>query len=237
MSLRRSARAALIAGTLTAGIAWSAAPAAAERLQLLDGVYRTVPNDTRVARGGANQGDPELLHERPESRVPDTGAASTLDPYKLCQAIGPFRMMAQSKLKLELVAASDRLVMLFEDTAHGYLRSLYLGRDHPADFKPHYAFQGDSVARWQGDDLVIDTVGFNDRTWLNGHVKASDALHLQERIHPLAGGRYLEYHMTAKDPKSLARPYSYVRYFERIEEPIQQNVCEIDSDWSPEKGF
>jgi hypothetical protein len=79
----------------------------------------------------------------------------------------------------------------------------------------------------EGDTLIVDTVGFNDSTWLNDNgAPQSDALHLVERIRPILKGKYLEYVVTADDPKVLAKPYSYTRYYEKLKTEIMEDVCE-----------
>jgi len=79
-------------------------------------------------------------------------------------------------------------MVLFEDTAHGHLRTLHLNRPPPSN-PGEGTWLGDSPAHWEGDTLVVDTVGFNDRTWLNDQgAQHSDALHLVERIRPILSG-------------------------------------------------
>ena len=69
--------------------------------------------------------------------------------------------------------------------------------------------------------------GFNERTWLNDTgAQHTDALHLIERIRPVLGGKYLEYKVTADDPKALAKPSTYVRYCEKLTTEIMEDVCE-----------
>jgi hypothetical protein len=105
------------------------------------------------------------------------------------------------------------------------MRTIYLTRGHRATPRPTWL--GDSVGRWEGDTLVVDTLGFNDATWLNDEgAQHSDALHLVERIRPIAGGQYLDYQMTAADPKALARPYSYTRYFRKLDSEIMDDPCQ-----------
>ena len=143
----------------------------------------------------------------------------------MCQPVGPFRMMAKEQTKIELVPVDRMVVVLFEDLSHGMMRSIYLKRGHQA--KPELTWHGDSTGRWEGDTLVIDTVGFNDRTWLNEEgAQHSDALHLVERIRPLQNGQYLEYKMTAEDPKALAKPYTYTRYFKKLDSEIVDDPCQ-----------
>ena len=94
---------------------------------------------------------------------------------------------------------------MFENIALGNKREVYLARkEHPKEYEASYL--GDSIARFEGDALVVDTVGFNEMTWLNdAGVRHSDALHLVERIRPIQAGRYLEYRVSADDPKTLAK--------------------------------
>ena len=172
-----------------------------------------------------NSGSPAAIELLGEAARTSKTADSKKDPWKMCQPVGPFRMMAVPEAKIELAPTSSMIVMLYEDLSHGMFRSIYLKRGHPA--KPEPTWLGDSVAHWDGGTLVVDTVGFNDRTWLNdagaGH---SDALHLVERIRPVLGGEYLEYKMTAEDPKALAKPYTYTRYYKKLATEIMDDVCE-----------
>jgi len=99
--------------------------------------------------------------------------------------------------KIELVPVSSMMVMLFEDLSHGMMRSIYLKRGHRAKTDPTWL--GDSVGRWEGTTLVVDTTSFNDQIWLNDEgAQHSDALHLVERIRPVLGGQYLEYKVTPR---------------------------------------
>jgi hypothetical protein len=68
-------------------------------------------------------------------------------------------------------------------------------------------WMGDSVARWEGDTLVVDAIGFNDKTWLSGVGSIhSEALHVVERYTPNADGT-LGYEATVTDPKALTKPW------------------------------
>ncbi|MGC4028618.1 MAG: hypothetical protein QM696_07090 [Steroidobacteraceae bacterium] len=229
-----------------ASLLWCAVLAAASPLSIgaapgkpgspdsLAGIWQSIPDGKVLPGGMKNSGSPSEIVTLPGATKPVKGEAGQQDPYKLCQAVGAFRMMALPDIRMEFVPAPGRLVMLFEDISHGHMRSLYTDRStHPADYQPRYAFQGDSIAHWEGSTLVVDTTGFNQRTWLNDSTIASDALHLVERIRPLPDGRHLEYRMTATDSKSLAKPYSYVRYFQRSDAPIEDDSCHIENSWNP----
>lgn len=193
----------------------------------LAGVYQAIPQGTTLPGGLRNAGSPADIALQPAAvqRLKTLDLAE--DPEKMCQPIGPFRMMARERTKIELVPAlaHGMIVMFFEDLSHGLMRTIFLNRSHPA--KPSLNWFGDSVGRLEGTTLVVDTIGFNDRTWLNeAGAQHSDALHLVERIQPILGGKYLEYRVTADDPMVLSKPYTYVRYYEKLSTEIMQDVCE-----------
>lgn len=186
----------------------------------LTGVYQSIPNGTILPSGRRNQGSPAEVVSRIKALDPKQ------DPAKICQVIGPFRMMARDETRIEIIPESYMIMVLFEDTAHGHLRTFYLNRPHPSKLGDG-TWLGDSSAHWEADTLVVDTVGFNDRTWLNDHgAQHSDAFHLVERIRPILSGKYLEYKVTADDPKALAKPYTYTRYYEKVKSEIKEDICE-----------
>jgi hypothetical protein len=156
------------------------------------------------------------------------------DPLRMCQPLGEFRMMARDGVTIELAPATGMIAMLFENTALGVMRIIYLNRGHVAarangpepGIEPGGTWLGDSVGRWEGQTLVVDTTGFNTRTWLNdAGAQHSEALHLTERIRSVLGGQYLEYKMTVEDPNALAKPYTYARYFKKLDREIEDDIC------------
>jgi hypothetical protein len=191
----------------------------------LQGVYQSIPAQTTLPGGLKNMGSPAAIELAPAAARQAQSIDLKSDPWKMCQPVGPFRMMAADRAKIELAQVSSMIVMLFEDLSHGMLRSIYLRRGHPAKLQPDWL--GDSVGRWEGDTLVVDTTGFNDQTWLNEKgAQHSPELHLVERIRLMPGGEYLEYKATAEDPKMLAKPYSYTRYFKKLDTEIEDDPCE-----------
>jgi hypothetical protein len=148
------------------------------------------------------------------------------DPAKHCMVVGPFRMMARDDTKFELLTTNNRATLMFENIALGNKREIYLSRTkHVTGGAPTYL--GDSIAHFDGDTLVVDTVGLNDMTWLNDTgAPHSESLHLVERIRPVQNGSYLEYRVTADDPKTLTQPYSYTRYYRRLNSELQEDFCE-----------
>jgi hypothetical protein len=193
----------------------------------LHGVYQSIPDRTTLPGGLKNAGSPAAISLLPEAAQQARSIDLKKDPWKMCQPVGPFRMMAKENTKIELVQVRGMIVLLFEDLSHGMSRTIYLKRGHPA--KLELTWFGDSVGKWEGETLLVDTAGFNDQTWLNEEgAQHSDALHLVERIRPVLGGQYLEHKMTAEDPKTLARPYSYTRYYKKLDTEVLDDPCQDD---------
>lgn len=105
----------------------------------------------------------------------------------------------------KIVQTRDVLVMLYE-SYHSYRQILTDGRALPTELEP--AWFGYSVGRWEGDTLVVDTVGLHENTWLDdsGHPH-SDALHLIERFHRVDFG-HMDVQITIDDPKAYLKPWT-----------------------------
>jgi hypothetical protein len=217
-----------IALTVCAPQAKAQVGATAAAVPDLTGVYQAIPQGTTLQGGLKNSAAPSEIALQPAAAEQMKHVDLKEDAAKLCLPVGPFRMMARDRVKIELFPGpTATLVMLFEDISHGQMRTIHLARPHPE--KLELSWLGDSVGHWERDTLVIDTVGFNDRTWLNEKgAPHSDALHLVERIRPVLDGKYLEYRVTAEDPKVLQKPYTYVRMYQKLETEIQDDFCEVE---------
>jgi hypothetical protein len=104
------------------------------------------------------------------------------------------------------------------------------GRPHPKN--PDPLFHGNSSARWEGDTLVIDSIGFDERTFVNnsGTWFHSDQLRVIERI-TRPSKNYLVVQITVEDPKVLARPWtSAPRHWTLINEDIGEFYCTNNPD-------
>jgi hypothetical protein len=110
------------------------------------------------------------------------------------------------------LSQSPELITETSDDAFPGFRQIYIGHNHPAD--PNPAWYGHNVARWEGDTLVVDRVGFDLRVWVDqeGHPH-SDKLHIVERYRRPDLG-HLESEVTVEDPGVLAKPYTIKRISE-----------------------
>jgi hypothetical protein len=126
------------------------------------------------------------------------------DPEGFCLPPGGPRSMG-TPYPAEFIQQKDRIVIIFEGGGHVWREIHMDGREHPKDVNPTYF--GHSVGHWEGDTLVIDTVGYNEKTWIdfNGHMH-SDQLHTVERItRPFK--EVMHYEATIDDPGAYSKPW------------------------------
>jgi len=155
------------------------------------------PTDTD---GGSPQFLPEaetLARQRRESNNKDNPQVRCLPGAVL--RFGPLFQMVQSE---------NYLVIINDDESPGFHQAYINGR-HPED--PNPAWYGHNTARWDGDTLVVDRVGFDERIWLDqGAHPHSPKLHVVERYRRPDLG-HLESEVTVEDPGVLAKPYTIKR--------------------------
>jgi hypothetical protein len=120
------------------------------------------------------------------------------DMTVLCLPLGPRAEVLPDKI----IQTPAMLILLYGDLTY---RQVFLdGRPLPKD--PNPTWMGYSVGHWEGDSMLIESSGFNDRTWLDGEGHPhSEALHLTERIRRPDFG-HLEIEKTYEDPKALTQP-------------------------------
>jgi hypothetical protein len=144
------------------------------------------------------------------------------DPEAKCLPSGVPRI---SPYPMKIVQTSDLIVMLFEGNVHSYRQFFLDGRAHDKTLDP--SFMGESVARWDGDTLVVDTVNFNDKTWLSSGSAAphTDKLHVVERYRRIDKG-HIEIEITLEDPGALTKPHAFKReHTLDTEWEIHEYVC------------
>ncbi len=124
----------------------------------------------------------------------------------------------------------------------GFMNSVRIiytdGRQHTDPDIIIPSFNGESVGHWEGDTLVVDTVGFvNEHHWLDGGVPASDALHLVERI-TMPSPQTLQIQTTATDPKMWEGSWSWTKRWRRVDDQeITEASCLPDlNDHLPSTG-
>jgi len=93
------------------------------------------------------------------------------------------------------------------------------------------SYYGTSVGRWEGDTLVVESVGFNERFWMtNGGLPHTEALHLTERF-SRPDFNTLKYEVTVDDPRTYTRPWSGGWAIKWVpDEEIQEYFCEDNAE-------
>jgi len=137
-----------------------------------------------------------MAADDPEARCLPTGVPRTA-PY-------PWRIV-----QTPAYGKATHLFFLFEGNIHSYRQIFMDGREHPDDLEA--TWYGHSVGHWEGDTLVIETVGFNDKFWFDfvGHPHTTQ-LRTVERYTRTSEGK-LENVVTIHDPGAYAKPFT-VKY-------------------------
>ncbi len=150
-----------------------------------------------------------------------------VDPERICLPDGAVRI---NPLPYKIVQRQDMIALLWEGSTHSYRRFFLDGRAHNLDLEGE-TWSGQSIGKWDGDALVVDTIGFNDKTWLDSTGKPhSSDMHLTERYRRPDLG-HLMVDLTIEDPKALTKPYSFTRTFTLAPNTdLQEYVCQAILD-------
>jgi len=153
----------------------------------------------------------------PAGEYPGKDCEPLSTPATFDYTFGPMELLTTSE--------GDRIFQIFE--YHREWRTWWMNRDHPKDLDPTY--EGDSTARWDGDTLVVDTIGYNGKTMITGVVghRKSDAFHLVERYRRVDYD-HLEISMTYNDPKAWGdKPWpGFHKYYKLVpKEQFEEFIC------------
>ena len=142
----------------------------------------------------------ELFKQRQANKMRD-------NPMIRCLPAGVPRMAAYSH-PYKIVQTADLIVMLYESQT--LFRQIFMdGRAHPEDPEPTWL--GYSVGKWEGDTLVVETIGFNDKTWLDGFGHPhSEAMKVTERYQRRDAG-HMDIEVVIDDPKAYTQPIRYLQ--------------------------
>jgi len=127
------------------------------------------------------------------------------------------------------IVQAPRHVVILHEYLHLFRAIPTDGTPHPPD--PDPTWMGNAVGRWEGDTLVVDSIGFNDKTEINGY-RHTEALHVVERF-TRTDRETLQYEATIDDPNVFAGPWVVSRSFPFLPEydHIEEFVCENNRDY------
>lgn len=158
--------------------------------------------------------EPFKSDPQPPYRARWTAEPAAKDPFDTCGLpAGSPRMMSLAGVHEFIVRPGE--VWHAVETGNTVQRIYTDGRGHAEGDTLFATYTGDNIGRWEGDTLVVDTVGLRGDTWLDpkGH-RHSDQTHVITRIRRT--GSALEARMTIDDPVAFTRPWTIVRRYRRL---------------------
>jgi hypothetical protein len=121
-----------------------------------------------------------------------------------------------------LLQTPTKVVILEEQGQQ--VRHIYLNAPHSADVKP--SWYGESVGRYEGDTLVVDTIGLSTKTVVDSfRTPHTEKLHVVERWHLIDGGNMLEVNIMVDDPDTFHRPWQTYQRYQRGRQPLVEFIC------------
>lgn len=123
---------------------------------------------------------------------------------------------------INILQTPRQVTMVFSGDAQ--IRRIYLDVPHSQNPKP--SWYGESVGHYEGDTLVVDTIGLNDKTYIDFfRTPHTDKLHVVERYRLTDGGNTLEVTFRVEDPDTFYRPWSAIARLKRVPSPMHEEVC------------
>ena len=141
-------------------------------------------------------------------------------PQASCWPVGvPGFLLRPMTQAMYFVQTPKVVVMILSSKQE--IRHIYLTDKHSANVKP--SWYGESIGRYEGDGLVVDTIGIDERTWVDGfgtpHTKD---LHVIERFHLIEDGAVLEANVRVEDPGAFTMPWNGIQRFRQYEAAVRQ---------------
>jgi hypothetical protein len=177
------------------------------------------PNLTQFAKDGLKQANDMVLkgfamYAR-ESRCWMTGV-----PTYLLNPAQPTFILQQPK-EITMLWQMDQQV-----------RHIYMNVPHSANPKP--SWYGESVGLYEGDTLVVDTIGQNTKTFIDNYrTPHSDKLHVVERFHLVEGGKTLQADITIEDPVALTQQLHVMHQWRKVQGPMTESSCADGESFNP----
>jgi len=150
-------------------------------------------------------------------------------PSGLCL---PGEVFPSSPLLYKFVQTPTLLIQLAEDPPN--FRQIFLNGNHPKD--PDPSWKGHSIGKWEGDTLVVDSIGFNDKSWLTDGLPHTEKLHVIERYRrpDLA---HLVIDVTIEDPDTLTKPWNlHMNWQLAPGEELIEYICSENNLYKPLSG-
>jgi hypothetical protein len=143
-------------------------------------------------------------------------------PRSACAAAGVPAYMLYGGGNIYFLQTPKQVVMIFDGDQQ--VRHIYLDEPHSANPKP--SWYGESVGHYEGDELVIDTIGLNTKTFVDNYrTPHTEKLHVTERWKKIEDGNRLEVLITIDDPVTFNQPWQVIQHYRRVEHSMDEQVC------------
>jgi hypothetical protein len=151
------------------------------------------------------------------------GKKSAFTPSSSCVPAGvPMFMGYGGPNPIVFLQTPKEVWMIFQSDQQ--VRRVYLGVSHSANPKP--SWYGESVGHYEGDTLVVDTIGLSDKTVVDVYrTPHTDKLHVVERWRMVDGGKGMQVIFTVDDPGAFYQPWTGMRRYRRAEQQPDEIVC------------
>jgi hypothetical protein len=151
------------------------------------------------------------------------GKKSAFTPQSSCVPAGvPFFMGYGGPDPLVFLQTAKQVWIAWRED--NQTRRIYMDASHSANVKP--SWYGESVGHYEGDTLVVDTIGLNDKTVVDVYrTPHSDKLHVVERWRLIEGGKMLQAIFTVEDPDAFYEPWSGMRRYRRVTQEPYEKIC------------
>jgi hypothetical protein len=132
----------------------------------------------------------------------------------------PAFLLRPMTIPMYIVQGPKEVVMILED--FNDVRRVYLTDKHSENVKT--SWYGDSIGHYEGDTLVVDTIGLDDRTFVDGfHTPHTKQLHVVERFHLLDNAQTLEVNVHVEDPGAFTMPWDAIQRYSRFEQTVAKS--------------
>src|ERR1700730_1992316 len=143
-------------------------------------------------------------------------------PHSFCMPAGVPGFHLYGFQPLYFVPTPKEVIMKYPNDQQ--VRHVYLDVPHSANVKP--SWYGESVGHYEGDTLVVDTIGLNDKTFVdNFRTPHTEKLHVIERFELVDGGKAMQVNITFDDPDAFNAPWSVMQRYDRIQRPMDEEIC------------
>jgi hypothetical protein len=141
-------------------------------------------------------------------------------PHASCWPVGvPGFLLRPMTQAMYVIQTPKEVVMILSSKQE--IRRIYLNAKHSENLKP--SWYGESIGHYEGDTLVVDTIGIDERTWVDGFgTPHTGQLHVVERFRLIEGGSVMEVTVHVEDPGTFTTPWTGIQRFRQYELAVRQ---------------